>query len=283
MSAGTITVTSLARYPLKSGRAEPLSEAAVEPWGLAGDRRWMVVDEHGEMLTGRQAPELVLIEARLQEGALVLGVPGRPPLRVSEPTGAERVEVKIFSSPVQAAPAVAGHDWLGSVLGRPARVLHLPDPRVRAVAPDYAAPGDVVSFADGFPLMLTAEESLAALDAWVAAGPRPEEGPLGMGRFRPNLVVAGAAAWAEDRWRRVRIGEVTFRVVKGCDRCTFTRVDPRTAARTAEPLLSLARHRRHDGRTWFGVNLVPDQPTGVVRVGDRVEVLTAVEDPRPQR
>ena len=283
MSPGTVTVSALARYPLKSGRAEPLTEAAVEPWGLAGDRRWMLVDEHGEMLTGRRVPELVLVEARLEDRALVLRVPGHPPLRVQEPIAAARVEVDIFGSRFPATPAVGGEDWLAAVLGRPARLLHLTDPRVRPADPDYAGPGDVVSLADGFPLMLTAEESLAALDGWVAAGPRPEQGPLGMGRFRPNLVVSGADGWAEDRWRRLRIGQVRFRVVKACERCSFTRVDPDTAARTAEPLLSLARHRRYDGKTWFGINLVPDQPGGVLRVGDAVEVLDAVEDPSPQR
>lgn len=283
MPTETVTVTSLLRYPLKSGRAEPLNEATVEPWGLAGDRRWMVVDEHGVMLTGRQVPALVLLRARLDGGGLVLSVPGRAPLRVPAPTGPERVEADVFGSRFAASPVADGLDWLGDVLGRPARLLHLADPTVRGADPGYARPGDVVSLADGFPLMLTAEESLAELDAWVAAGPRPAEGPLGMGRFRPNLVVAGAPAWAEDRWRRVRISGVTFRAVKSCGRCAFTLVDPQSGARGKEPLLSLARHRRHDGKTWFGVNLIPDLPSGVLHVGDPVEVLEAVDDPSPQR
>lgn len=283
MSGETVAVTSVLRYPLKSGRAEPLTGATVEPWGLAGDRRWMVVDEHGVMLTGRQVPTMVLLEARLVDGGLQLSTPGRPRVRVATPTGPERVEADVFGSRFPAAPAAGGEEWLADVLGRPARLLHLADPAARAADPGYAAPGDVVSFADGFPLLLTAEESLAALDSWVAAGPRPGDGPLGMGRFRPNLVVAGGSAWAEDRWRRVRIGAVTFRAVKACERCAFTLVDPRTAARTKEPLVSLARHRKHDGKTWFGVNLVPDRPGGRLRVGDRVEVLDASPDPHPQR
>ena len=283
MPSSTVRLTSLVRYPLKSGRAEPLAEAVVEPWGLAGDRRWMVVDEAGAMLTGRQVPGLVLVGAEIVEDGLVLRAGGHPGLRVPVPAGPDRVEVDLWGSRFPATPAPGAEGWLAAVLGRPARLLHLRDPRGRPADPAYAAPGDSVSLADGFPLMLTSESSLATLDAWVAAGPRPQDGPLGMGRFRPNLVVAGDEAWAEDRWRRVRVGEVVLRVVKGCERCAFTLVDPATAERTKEPLTSLARHRRHDGKTWFGVNLVPERPGGRLRVGDPVEVLEAATEPGPLR
>jgi uncharacterized protein YcbX len=100
-----------------------------------------------------------------------------------------------------------------------------------------------------------------------------------MRRFRPSVVVSGAPAWAEDGWRRLRIGAVTFRSVKGCDRCVLTTVDPDTAAKGHEPLFALARHRRWDGKVWFGVNLIPDltpgapPPGALIRPGDPIEVL----------
>ena len=97
-----------------------------------------------------------------------------------------------------------------------------------------------------------------------------------MTRFRPNLVVAGAQAWAEDDWRRIRIGGAVFRAVKGCARCVITQIDPDTAVREKEPIASLARIRRWDGATWFGVNLVPDTVGVTIRAGDEVEVLEAV-------
>lgn len=283
MPPASVTVTSLTRYPLKSGRPDPLAQAEVEPWGLAGDRRWMVVDEAGRTLTGRQLPGLVLLGARAVDGGLVLDADGRAPVRVPTPAGPDRVQVEIFGSRFVATPAPGADDWLTEELGRPVHLLHLRDPRGRAADQTYADPGDTVSLADGFPLLLTTEESLLALEDWVAAGPRPQEGPLGMGRFRPNLVVAGAPAWAEDRWRRLRVGGVELRAVKGCARCSFTLVDPDTAARTKEPLTSLARHRRFDGKTWFGVNLVPEQPGGRIHVGDLVEVLDVASEPGPLR
>lgn len=283
MPPETVTLTSLVRYPLKSGRAEPLAEALVEPWGLAGDRRWMVVDDEGRMVTARQVPGLVLVEARAVDDGLELAAAGRPSLRVPTPAGPDRVEVDLWGSRFPATPASGAEEWLAAVLGRPARLLHLHDPRGRAADPVYAEPGDTVSLADGFPLVLTSESSLGALDAWVAEGPRPQDGPLGMGRFRPNLVVAGGPPWAEDRWRRVRVGEVVLRVVKGCERCSATLVDPGTAERTKEPLTSLARHRRYDGTTWFGVNLVPERAGGRLRVGDPVELLDVAPEPGPLR
>jgi uncharacterized protein YcbX len=133
-----------------------------------------------------------------------------------------------------------------------------------------------VTFADAYPVLLTSESSLTALNSLVAAGPNAAEGPLVMTRFRPSLVVAGAPAWAEDGWRRLRIGAACFRVVKGCARCVLTTVDPRTAVRGKEPLATLARYRRWDGKTWFGMNLIPDNPGAVVKVGDSVQLLEQV-------
>ena len=104
-----------------------------------------------------------------------------------------------------------------------------------------------------------------------------------MKRFRPNLVVSGADAWAEDSWRRVRIGETTFRCVKACDRCVMTLMDPDTAVKTKEPLLSLSQHRKWDRKVWFAVNLIPDNPGETLRLGDGVEVLEQAADPEPQR
>jgi uncharacterized protein YcbX len=134
-----------------------------------------------------------------------------------------------------------------------------------------------VSLADAYPVHLASEESLAALNDAIARGRFAGEGPVPMQRFRPNVVVRGAPAWAEDGWRRVRIGAARFRVVKGCDRCVLTTVDPDTAARTREPLATLVRVRRWDGLSWFGMQLVPDDPGAVLRIGDVVAVTENVD------
>ncbi len=280
---GDLELTALRRYPVKSCRGEDLAEAAVEPWGLAGDRRWMVVDPAGEVVTAREANRLVLIIPKITGRGLRLSAPGVADLEVDLPLAEQLVRAKIFDDRLDTllAAEVAG-DWFSEVIGRSVRLVYLDDPRRRPVDPDYAEPGEVVTLADGFPLLLASEESLAQLNAWIATGPRAEEGPLPMTRFRPNLVVRGAEAFAEDGWRRVRVGEVTFRVPKPCSRCVLTTINPDTAVRTKEPLVSLARHRTIGGKTLFAMNLVPEAPPGTlvpeapygtVRVGDPVEVL----------
>jgi uncharacterized protein YcbX len=186
------------------------------------------------------------------------------------------VPVSVWGTPLTAALASdEAAQWLTKVTGEPVRLVYLDDPTRRPTNQDYSLPADRVSFADGYPLLMTSQESLAALNEWIATGPRAAEGPVPMRRFRPSVVVAGAPAWAEDNWRRLRIGDVAFRVAKGCDRCVFTTIDPDTAVKGKEPLATLARYRRWDGKVWFGVNLIPDAVSqgAVIRPGDTVEVL----------
>lgn len=270
-------LTSLHRFPVKSCRGESVAAAVVEPWGLAGDRRWMVVDEAGAVITAREVNRLLLLAPELTAGGLVLTAPDLPPLTVPTPDPARQVPVELWSSRLTAAPAgVEADAWLGKALGRPARLVHLDDPTRRTVDPRFGEPGDRVSFADGYPLLLASEESLAALNDAVAEASGGSHPPLPMTRFRPSVVVAGAPAWAEDDWRRIRIGDAVFRAVKGCARCVITTIDPVTAEREKEPIASLARIRRWDGATWFAINLVPDTPGVTIRVGDELEVLEAV-------
>lgn len=283
------TLTGIRRYPVKSCRGQELETAVVEPWGLAGDRRWMLVDVDGCVVTARTHPRLVLVGANPQPGGLQLVAPGHAPLQVREPAGAGE-PVQVWKSTVHAVSA--GDDaaaWFSGVAGEAVRLVHLRDPTQRAVNPAYGAAQDRVSLADAYPLLLASEESLGAVNDLVATGKHAAEGPLDMRRFRPNLVVAGAAAWDEDGWRRVRVGGVVFRAVKACDRCVLTLVDPDTGVPGREPLATLVRHRRWDGRTWFAVNLIPDlagadttaEPR--LRVGDDIEVLETVDPAEPQR
>ena len=275
-----ITLTGLYRYPVKSCRREELQHAEVEPWGLAGDRRWMIVDAEGEVLTAREHPRLQLVRVGLDGGALRLTTPGRPGLTVKVPDGSDLMPVKIWSSEVDAAPAATeAHEWFSAALGVPVRLVYLDDPTRRHTNPAFSQASDRVSFADGYPMLLASTQSLDALNAAIAEGRHAADGPLPMTRFRPNLVVSGAPAWSEDGWRRLRIGDVTFRAVKGCARCVMTMIDPETAAKTKEPIATLARIRRWDGETWFAMNLIPDSPApgDVVSVGDPVEILEEVE------
>jgi uncharacterized protein len=266
-------LSALHVYPIKSTTALDPGEAAVEPWGIAGDRRWMVIGADGRALTQRDLPRLALVRASPRgDGSMLLQAPGMEPGTVAVPEAVEPVPVRVFDDSLVAVPAAApAGAWFSRYLGRDVRLVHLDDPKRRPVDPAYALPGETVSLADGFPLLLTTTASLAALNALIADG-SPGHEELPMRRFRPNVVIDGTAPWAEDGWTRVRVGEVDFRVAKPCGRCVVTTVDQSTAERGREPLRTLARHRRRGGRPIFGQNLVP-LTTGTLRVGDPFTVL----------
>ncbi|MCL8011209.1 MOSC domain-containing protein [Streptomyces sp. AS02] len=273
---GHAKLQSIHLHPVKACRGIAPREVVVEPWGLAGDRRWALIDDGGKVVTQRQRPRLALAAAELLPGGGVrLSAPGMDLLTVPVPRRVGTVPVEIFRDKVEAVLAEddAAHAWFSDFLGVDVRLAHMDDPATRRpVDPQYALPGETVSFADGYPLLLTTAGSLDALNSLIAQGDHAGEGPLPMNRFRPNVVVSGTAAWAEDGWSRVAIGEVAFRVPKKCGRCVVTTTDQGTAERGREPLHTLGRHRRLDGKLVFGQNLVP-LSRGTIRVGDPFTIL----------
>ncbi|MFE6281146.1 MOSC domain-containing protein [Streptomyces sp. NPDC057877] len=272
---GNPKLHSIHVHPVKAFRALTRQEADVEPWGLAGDRRWVLIDDGGKVVTQRQQPRLALAAAELLPGGgLRLSAPDMDPLEVPVPAPGDTVPADVFGTKVEGVPAdPAAHAWCGAYLGAEVRLVHMDDPATRRpVDPEYALPGETVSFADGYPLLLASTSSLEDLNSLIARGRYAAEGPLPMNRFRPNVVVTGAAPWAEDDWSRIAIGDVTFRVARMCGRCVVTTTDQGTAERGREPLHTLGRHRRLDDGLVFGLNLVP-QSGGTLRVGDPVRVL----------
>ncbi|GGP44057.1 MOSC domain-containing protein [Streptomyces calvus] len=273
---GKARLHSIHIHPVKAFRSLSLREVDVEPWGPAGDRRWMLIDDGGKVVTQRRHPSLALAAAELLPGGgLRLSAPGSEPVTVAVPAPGGTVPADLFGTKVEVVPAEdeAVHAWCSARLGVAVRLVHLDEPAARRpVDPAFALAGETVSFADGYPLLLTTTASLDHLNSLIAQGEHHGEGPLPMSRFRPNVVVRGTEAWAEDRWTRVTIGEVVFRVAKPSGRCVVTTTDQDTARRGREPLHTLAAHRRTGGRLLFGQNLVP-LSRGTVRVGDPVEAV----------
>lgn len=266
------SLSELYRYPVKSTAYEALESVHLDALGLEGDRRWMVVEaSNGRFLTQRLLPQMGRIEARWQEGfaALRLRAPGMDDLLVDVPGRDDNLRgVLIWRDMLQVPDAGdAAAQWLSAFLGRDVRLVQMPEQRARQVDTAYAEPGEHVHFADGFPLLLIGQGSLDDLSAKVGR-------PLEMLRFRPNLVVTGAEPFAEDGWKRIRIGDVTFRVAKPCSRCILTTIDPHTGERdaTREPLATLLGYRNVNGEAMFGQNLLAEN-RGELKLGMPVEVL----------
>ena len=265
-AAATGRLAALYVYPVKSTRRVALEASAVEPQGLRMDRRWMLVDPEGKFVSQRVAPKLARVRATAQPDGLRAQAPGEEDAFVRFPDGTARISANLWGDAISVAEADdRAHAWFSRFLGMECRLVFLDDPASRPVEAGYGRPGDVVSFADSFPALLLSEASLDALNE------RLDE-PVPMHRFRPNLVVSGVEAFAEDAWERVRIGDVHFLVVKPCARCVVTTIDQETGASSGkEPVRTLQTFRRgEDGKVYFGQNLVPLHP-GTVRRGDIVE------------
>lgn len=270
-----IRVGSLHTYPVKGCHRVDQEAADALEWGLAGDRRWMIVDADGVGVTQRETTALVRLRASVRPGGLVLSAPGLPSIDVAEPAGAAPVPVRTFTSrrgTVPARPAGAEADaWLGKLVGREVRLVWLHDPTAQTPGGSSRVGLTTVSFADAYPLLLGNAASLAALNDWLLeAG----DAPVPMTRFRPNLVVDGAGPWDEDAWvgRRLRIGAAELRAAGPCDRCVVTTVDQETGEKGRQPLAILGRHRNVDQGLMFGLHLLTVTP-GRVTVGDPVTLL----------
>ena len=264
-------VTRVRIHPVKSFAGNDVRSAVVEPWGLAADRRWSVVDAiSGDPVTARERNGMLALRAEpLAEGGVLLSDGTGDPLRVDPPTEAAPIPVGHSRQRTALPAGDEADEWLGARLGTGVRLVWQPDPTARTVNPAHGGlPDDRVSLADAAPLLLASEASLARLDEWTD----DDTPPLDMLRFRPNVVIDGDEPFAEDTWPFVDLGDVRFRVAGSCDRCVMTTIDPVTLVRGKEPIRTLAKHRRWDGKTWFGVLLVPvlDGGRGVVRVGDPV-------------
>lgn len=253
-------------YPVKSAGGIPLTEARLDQFGIVDDRRWMVVDEDGNFLTQREEPRLALLRPGWEGDTLVLRGPGLEPVGLPRVNQGRVSTVRVWDDEVPAADCGSDiSEWLAGLLGYPARIAYLTDGSVRPLDPGHAS-GRRISFVDAFPLLVIGQASLDDLNRRLAA-------PLPMNRFRPNLVVSGSPAYAEDSWTSLRIGGVTFRGARRCARCVTTTVDQETAETGKEPLRTLATYRRMDGKVFFGRNLVHQGP-GKVRVGEAVTMET---------
>jgi uncharacterized protein YcbX len=262
-------VAALWFYPVKGcAGIEVPAGAALEigARGPAFDREWMVVDAAGRFVTQRDEPRLARVRCALQAGALVLDAPGAAPLRVPLAAAGEARRVQCWAAACDALDqGEAAARWLGEFLGAPRRLVRMAPGFERVVNPERSPQRATTAFTDGYPFLVIGEASLADLNRRLAA-------PLPMNRFRPNLVVRGSEPYAEDGWRRIRVGRLEIEIVKPCDRCAVTTTDQATGERGPEPLATLARYRRVPEGVLFGQNGV-HRGTGALRVGDPIEVL----------
>ncbi len=262
-----LTLSQLWLFPVKSLAGFTRQQSRVTLFGLADDRRWMVVDAmSGNFISQRSHPEMCLIQVSLTPRGIALQHPNGSVLEVTQPNGDSVRDVTVWGDHCRGWDAGdLAAEWLSEQLAVSCRLVYFPESEVRQVDLEYANTGDKTAFSDGFPLLLISQASLDDLNQHL-------ESPVSMVRFRPNLVVSGCEPFAEDGWKRLRIGDITLRVVKPCSRCAIPNVDPTTGKRGKEPISTLSKYRRQGNKIFFGQNVIADN-TGEIEVGMPVEVI----------
>ncbi|OOG66843.1 MOSC domain-containing protein [Sinorhizobium sp. A49] len=276
-------VTGLNIHPLKSGRAIPLETVTVNLDGFAGDRRFMLVEPDGRFITQRELQALAQVEANHIDGGVHLKM-GDKALSVRfDPD--QRLDVRVWASDVDAAVADdAANETLSGWFGRPVRLAHMDASAERFVGAEWAGTAAPVGFADGFPILITTTGSLADLNRTLA-----EKGqePVGMDRFRTNILLDCDAAWDEDFWESLEIGGIRFDFVKPCARCIMTTQDQITGERIGgNPIQGLAEKRMSADRrvagVLFGWNVVP-RGEGVLKLGDEARIVGRRQERWPMK
>lgn len=261
-------VTALHLYPVKSMRGLSVDHAAARLEGFAHDRQWLITDAEGRFITARTVPQLLRWQANADADRLHLRAPDGASLQVCVADYTTAVEVTVWRDTFQACGGPAATDaWLSDQLGMACRLVYLGAAPTRRLAVNAQA----LSFADGAPYLLTTQASLHALNQQLQ---QQGQAPVGMARFRPNIVVNGLQPYAEDGWQTLRIGSLIFTNFKPCARCKIVNLDPDTAELSArqEPLRTLARTHALALGACFGVNLYA-HAAGEIRVGDPVQLL----------
>lgn len=271
-----ITVTDLFIYPIKSCQGIRLDSAQVTPKGFVWDRELMLIDKKGKFITQRQYPQLATIKVEIVADTFTLTPTDNPSETFSfQPslTG-KNIPVEIWGDhtfAIDQGDEVAA--WFQQVLGlEDCRLVRQSPEHFRTIDPKYALQQEnTVSFADGYPFLLTTSASLAELNQRLNAIYPDKTQTVPMNRFRPNIVINTAEAFIESQWKSIQIGEVKFGLVKPCSRCIITTTDQFTGNRNpiTEPLKTLSTFRQVNNKIFFGENMIPYN-TGVITVGNQV-------------
>ena len=229
------------------------------------DRNWMVVNPEGKALTQRVIPKMCLIKCTIEGNRLILNAKSMPEISVKEPTNLK--EVTVWSDTVKAGDCgdeVAS--WLSQYLGKAARLVRVTEQTNRQIDQNFAAPNELVGFADGFPTLIVSQASLDEFNSHM-------ETKIDMRRFRPNIVIAGTEPFAEDSWSTLRVGEIEFSLVKPCSRCIMPSINPDNGEKEMQVNQVLLTTRRRDRETYFGQNAT-HKGEGTISIGDSVELIS---------
>lgn len=264
MSTDPDVRTRIARlfvYPVKSCAGVEVAEALLTETGLDLDRAWMVVDDKGEFVTQRELPRLALVKVQLKLTEVILRAPGMLALHLAVDQVEKPARVRVWNDDVDAWDmGDVAAQWFTDFIGRKLRVVRFDPEAKRACDRKWTGGVEALTqFSDAYPLLVTSEGSLAEVNRRLA---QAGHAPVGIERFRPNIVLAGLEAQDEDRFQEIRIeadAPVRIKPVKPCIRCTIPDVDPATAQTSTVVADTLRSYRANPivgGGITFAMNAI---------------------------
>jgi uncharacterized protein YcbX len=261
-------ISDIIHYPVKSFAGNHLSTCEVHERGLKDDRRYMLVDNDGTFVSQRKYPLLSQIEVGITESNIILR-----DRRTNESINHQlefelkKTDVKIWRSNTTSHQFLYKEldEWISDRMGTSLRFVYMDESDHRSMNPEYAKENEIVSFADGYPILICNAASLAILNSKL-------DSPITMSHFRPNIVLDHHTAWEEDNWKRLKIGEVILRIPKPCARCTVINIDPNTGEKNKNVLLTLSKARLSEEKILFGINAIIEK-TGIIGLDDKVEIV----------
>jgi hypothetical protein len=263
-----LKLLSISVYPIKSLAGITLEQSNALVTGLQWDRNWLLVDEGGKQITQRQFPKLALLQPELSNTHLSISAKSKTEYRCDirlDEKGTEPIKVKVWDDVCTGMHLSEFYDeFFTDYLKFPCKLVRMPtipDRWVRAKNQPHEIP---VSFADGYPYLIISDQSLNFLNNKLGDG-------VEMRRFRPNLVLQMEEAHQEDQLDEFALGSALFKMIKPCGRCMITTINPETAEKGREPLLTLNTYRRQHGQVNFGFNAICID-SGKITKGDQILV-----------
>ena len=264
-----LEVSALYTYPIKSCAGVSLTSAKIDARGLLHDRRWMLIDQNNKFISQREVAILSRILVKISDHALTVSFNDEHtiiPFLSEEAILSDTYEaVKIWGD---TCSAIVYNDeiniWFSNLIGKPCRLVYMPDNSIRQVDLEYAPAGQITAFSDGYPILILGQESMNYLNSKLAT-------PISVNRFRPNIVFTGGLPHIEDKFKKFKINNVLLEGVKPSRRCNVPNINQETSIAEDEPTKTLTQYRLFENRILFGNNTLVHQQ-GVISLGDKIQL-----------
>ncbi len=262
-----MTVKGLYIYPIKGLRGVSLTKSPVEVNGLLHDRRYMLADLDGKLISQRNTALLTQMVPKRLENIWIVNFK-RDGISIPDNEFSSRqFEVEVWGTRFMANEvSKQTSEWFSKKIGKQCRLMVMPSKETRIKEFNKAPFKTYVSFADGYPVLTLGTSSLAQLNGKLSKSITED-------RFRANIILDTNIPHEEDTWQDFKIGEDTvFRNIKPCVRCQVITIDQETGVQGKEPNTTLAGYRKFEKGICFGSNVIV-MKEGTIQIGDKLELI----------